>query len=913
MSAVRFVRLPTQSRAKANPIRDNRHRIAVASSFCATRFYASEKYPKEDEYSKFISEHGGFCNAYTAAEDTNYHFDVNCGDFADALDRFAQFFVAPLISEDGVSREMKAVDSENSKNLSSDVWRSMQLWKHLAKPDHVFHKFGTGNLDTLNVRPKAAGINTHERMLSFLTSHYSANLMKLAVYAKEPLDELEALVMSKFDAVKTTQKPAAVFEDGPFDEAHLCKLVRVVPIRSTHVLDFQWLIPPDKPVYRHTPCHYLSHLIGHEGPGSILKLLKDKRWANTLSAGEGPESYSAHALFLVSIELTDEGNEHVMEIAAIVFQYIRMLREQGLQRWVFDELKNVGETRFHFRDRQNPLSYVRNLTSSMHVYETKDLLMAMHNVPQEYSEAAIRAILDRLTPEGVRIMWSSKAHAGKTNAKEPWYGTEHSVESIDDGDVRAWRECALNEALRLPSPNQFIPTDFGLVDLPEGAEATCAVPRIIHESDMCKLWYKPDTRFKTPKGHVTVSVVSPECYSCPEHAVCTTLFIKMLIDSMNEVTYYAEVAGLGYSIQANTVGITAAFAGYSHKLFLLVREVIQRMATFKPKPERFVVLKEQLKKEYDNLKFDQPYQQALYANSVLMLQRKWHISEYNDVLTDLSFEDLGSFLQRFLRRVSLTFFCLGNLTEVQCVDLVGGIEGMLKTELKSKPIFKSQIPDKRVVKIAPGSNHRYATKVQNDAEENAAVDVAFQCHFDDFAKNVLVQLWVQIAERDAFHTLRTVEQIGYVVCVLPWDDLGVRSVHFLLQSTSHGCGEIDRKVEAWLGAHVNSLREYKQADFDAQVESLITSKQEKLKTLREESARAWKEIDGGALAFDRMEREIEALRAMTMEDLVRFAEETFGEAGRRKVAVHIMSAKEVPEDGADIEDMWAFKRSKGTF
>ena len=30
--------------------------------------------------------------------------------------------------------------------------------------------------------------------------------------------------MSKFDAVKTTQKPAAVFEDGPFDEAHLCKL-----------------------------------------------------------------------------------------------------------------------------------------------------------------------------------------------------------------------------------------------------------------------------------------------------------------------------------------------------------------------------------------------------------------------------------------------------------------------------------------------------------------------------------------------------------------------------------------------------------------------------------------------------------------------------------------------------------------
>ena len=29
-----------------------------------------------------------------------------------ALDRFAQFFIAPLISEDGVEREVKAVDSE---------------------------------------------------------------------------------------------------------------------------------------------------------------------------------------------------------------------------------------------------------------------------------------------------------------------------------------------------------------------------------------------------------------------------------------------------------------------------------------------------------------------------------------------------------------------------------------------------------------------------------------------------------------------------------------------------------------------------------------------------------------------------------------------------------------------------------
>ena len=58
------------------------------------------------------SEHGGHTNACTSSEDTNYHFEVNWEALEDGLDRFAQFFISPLISADGVDREVKAVDSE---------------------------------------------------------------------------------------------------------------------------------------------------------------------------------------------------------------------------------------------------------------------------------------------------------------------------------------------------------------------------------------------------------------------------------------------------------------------------------------------------------------------------------------------------------------------------------------------------------------------------------------------------------------------------------------------------------------------------------------------------------------------------------------------------------------------------------
>jgi insulysin len=107
-------------------------------------FYSSKKYPVEDEYSKFISEHGGHTNAYTSAEDTNYQFDVNWEHLQPALDRFAQFFICPLISEDGVEREVKAVDSEHGKNLNSDPWRQLQLNKHTANQGNPWAKFFTG-------------------------------------------------------------------------------------------------------------------------------------------------------------------------------------------------------------------------------------------------------------------------------------------------------------------------------------------------------------------------------------------------------------------------------------------------------------------------------------------------------------------------------------------------------------------------------------------------------------------------------------------------------------------------------------------------------------------------------------------------------------------------------------------------
>ena len=43
----------------------------------------------------------------------------------------------------------------HSKNLNTDAWRKMQLWRHTSNGAHPFNRFSTGNIDTLLHTPKA--------------------------------------------------------------------------------------------------------------------------------------------------------------------------------------------------------------------------------------------------------------------------------------------------------------------------------------------------------------------------------------------------------------------------------------------------------------------------------------------------------------------------------------------------------------------------------------------------------------------------------------------------------------------------------------------------------------------------------------------------------------------------------------
>lgn len=283
-------------------------------------FMGTKKYPEENAYNQYLSAHSGTSNAYTASTSTNYYFEIagrpsddeepsatHPSPLKGALDRFAQFFIEPLFLESTLDRELRAVDSENKKNLQSDTWRLHQLEKSLSNPDHPYCHFSTGNLEILKTEPESRGVNVRQKFIEFYEKHYSANRMKLVVLGRESLDVLETWVVEYFSDIENKSLEPNRWSDAtPLGAEQLGMQVFAKPVMDSRELGLSFPFLDEEELYESLPSRYISHLIGHEGPGSIMSYIKGQGWANSLSAGAYSVCAGSPGIFDCQIRLTEE-------------------------------------------------------------------------------------------------------------------------------------------------------------------------------------------------------------------------------------------------------------------------------------------------------------------------------------------------------------------------------------------------------------------------------------------------------------------------------------------------------------------------------------------------------------------------------------------------------------------------------
>ncbi|XP_067330472.1 insulin-degrading enzyme isoform X2 [Channa argus] len=858
--------------------------ISGLAHFCEHMlFLGTKKYPKENEYSQFLSEHAGSSNAFTSGEHTNYYFDVSHEHLQGALDRFAQFFLCPLFDESCKDREVNAVDSEHEKNLMNDAWRLFQLEKATGNKDHPFSKFGTGNKLTLETRPTKDGIDVRQELLKFHSTYYSANLMGLCVLGRESLDELTSMVVNLFGEVENKNVPVPEFPEHPFQEEHLRQFYKVVPVKDIRNLYVTFPIPDLQKYYKSNPGHYLGHLIGHEGPGSLLSELKSKGWVNTLVGGQ-KEGARGFMFFIINVDLTEEGLLHVEDIIFHMFQYIQKLRTEGPQEWVFEECKNLNKVAFRFKDKERPRGYTSKVAGLLHYYPIEEVLAAEYLL-EDFRPDLIEMVLDKLRPEHVRVALVSKSFESQTDQTEEWYGTQYKQEAISEESIKKWANADLNGKFKLPMKNEFIPTNFEIYPLEKDSPS---VPALIKDTAMSKVWFKQDDKFFLPKACLNFEFFSRYLYADPLHCNMTYLLLRLLKDDLKEYTYAARLAGLVYGVASGMNAILLSVKGYNDKQHILLKKIVEKMATFEIDEKRFDIIKEAYMRSLNNFRAEQPHQHAMYYLRLLMTEVAWTKDELREALDDVTLPRLKAFIPQLLSRLHIEALLHGNITKESALGMMQMLEDTLIEHAHTKPLLPSQLIRYREVQVPDGGWYVYQQR--NEVHNNCGIEIYYQTDMQTTHDNMLLELFCQIISEPCFNTLRTKEQLGYIVFSGPRRANGVQGLRFIIQSEK-APHYLESRVEAFLCTMEKAVEEMSEEAFQKHIQAVAIRRLDKPKKLSAECAKYWGEIISQQYNFDRDNIEVAYLKTLAKEDITQFYRErlTVDALKRHKVSVHVLS------------------------
>jgi insulysin len=804
-------------------------------------FLGTKSYPNPGDYQTFISEHGGSHNAGTGLENTTYFFDIDFNYLEQALDRFAPFFSTPNFDAKYVDRERNAVESEYRLKIKDDGRRQWDVLQEQVDAVHPMAKFTVGNLETLADRVDRP---VRDDLIALYKKYYSANLMKLVVLGRENLDELEAMVRPRFTPIKNNNTQVSGHAEHFIQPERLPLRINMAPLKDLRELSLTFQLPKMAAHWRQKPAMYIAGLIGHEGEGSLLQLLKNKGWAEGLSAGSGLEDRGG-SLFSIDIALTPTGFEHQQKIIEMVFAWIALIREEGIENWRYQERAKMADIAFRFQEKQNPMGYVSGLAGRMQHYPVSEVLRAGYQMT-DYDNSLIKWLAEQLTADNLFVMVT--APEVYTDQESLRYQARFSVEPVDPKVLVRWQEPAKVAGLKLPSPNPYIPTNLDL--LPDSGNNK---PDLLVDLDGVRAWQLLDTGFGVPKANIITQLVSDKT-SAIEGFTAAQLYLDVIKDQLGPQVYPASEAGLSFSLTANSRGISVVVAGYSDKQSVLLGDILSALTKPKWDQQRFDRLKQTRLRQMANFQREYPFRQVI-AGLYSIINVSWTPLEQRPVLEQISLSDLQRFSRELMAQMSVEMLVSGNQTAMDAQELIAQVTNVVALKEFSAPIS-----------IAKLGQTTIETQIPID-HADSVVTLYLQGDEDSLDERARVLLLAEMLSSPFYNNLRTEKQLGYVVSAFASNHMRVPGLTMLVQSPVADEARLKQEFEQFITGYGDKVSTLTEADVARYRASVLSNLEERPKNLVELNSRFMESVSLGYRQFDFRERLGRSVNAVTVQAL----------------------------------------------
>jgi insulysin len=877
-------------------------------------FMGTEKYPSENDFMEFLNENSGHSNAYTDLDSTNYFFEVSNEAFIPAVDRFAQFFIKPLFNESAVEREVKAVDSENKKNLQVDMWRFMQLIRSQGNPHSLFTRFATGNLETLN-KPGIRDV-----LIDYHKRYYSSNLMNLVMLSPKPIEEMNSLTEELFSKVPINSEIGKVFlenrysQNYPYDENNTGYFYKIIPVKDQDTLSLYWFFNVNlNKFYDVKPMGYLSSLFGHEGPNSLTSSLVKDDLITHLSCGHHTIA-NTFTNFTIDVKLTKKGFDNYSDVIRRIFLYINKIKEKGVNKRFFDEIRQVHKIKFDFKNKEHPTDYCSDLAHNFTVFPPEDVLSGPYLI-NSFDEKLIDDYLKKLEINNMNIYLSSKSfQENECDMTELWYKTKFSKTHFTDYNngkiINLFRNgidatTKIKHTLDYPPENKFLPSNLELLPIEENPEK---YPKTISETQNSILWYKKDNTFKLPKASVILQIyLNKKILSNENYDLIASIWNSIFDNELKEIIYMASEANINLKLHFNMEGLYLEVSGFNSSLenaFVEIlsnfKKLIHNKSKIENLPDKIKIQIEDHMKSFKNFYFSAVYTQAMAYLEMFLREPSSTPEKKLKILTDFykGEEDNGKiseskdetnsigaevnplfdiFLSKFLQESRFEWLIQGNITAEDSIKIKNQCENILS----NLNLNEDDTAIYRIARIPPNKNFYYVLPSVDLKNENSAIVSFFQVGNPSESEKVSLYVIESLMREKFFDELRTKQTLGYIVRLAHREYRKVDGFVCVVQSSIKSPEDIHQRITKFMSDFKEYFKSLTDDHFENHRISVITELKQKDLKLVEEVHRNFIEIKKRDYEFDRRNKQIELLLGLKKENVEKMFNDIFIENPRR--------------------------------
>jgi secreted Zn-dependent insulinase-like peptidase len=817
-------------------------------------FLGTDLYPEPGSFSKYTSQHGGSCNAWTGTEHSSYFFDIDNLYFQNALKQFSRFFINPLLSASATNKERNAIDAEFKLKLKDDSRRIYQAHKETANSKHPFSKFSVGSSDTLSDREQCISYE----IKSFFNEHYIAKRMTLVLCSELSIESQATIVEKLFSELNDINTPKAPISAPLYLAEHLEKRIYIEPHKHMQKLIVSFAMPNIDTFYKHKTVSFMAHILGYEGPGSLYDILKEKGWINSLTAGGGING-SNFKDFNISISLTDEGINHHQEIVETIFAFLPLLK-QNLSTFIplYNDKKSLLQIAFDNQEKSKIIDFVNGLSINMQHYPTEDYVQGDY-LMLGFNEVQWFKVLNWLKPNNMRIVL---IHPDvKTNKKAAWYHTPYKCDAINKQWIKKLHNINTPFAeMKLPSPNPYLANKIHLLPL----ESENSIPEKIICKPGLEFWYQQEQDFKIIKGHFYMALDSYFAVQSVTNMALTRLFSDLFMDHVAQDFYPAELAGLSYQLSIHQGGLTLHTSGISTNQLNLVEGLLAKLFNSDFKPQRFEEYKKQLCRHWNAGNHNKPVSQLFSLLSAKLLPWNPTPESLADALMQVSFEQFVVFTKHLFEEMHVQVLLHGNWQKQDAIKFNTVIEKHISTREAIDDLNRpTMILDKR-------ENQTFSL----DHEDHAMV-IYYQALCNSVDEKVKMMCLNQLISQDFFQELRTQKQLGYLVGTGYAPLNGRAGIAFYIQSPEVDAQALLQYTHEFTTQYINTIKDMPEDDWLKHKQGLLTQVQEKDKNLRLRSLRFWLCLENQDFEFSMQTRLVKSLKSLTQQDMYKYASDTF--------------------------------------